>query len=95
MPNVGDRLSSVPTVHRAQTGCITAIDSKKEEILSRDSSLSRKSYASHENYQDLKDHTQSMKNYVAQHPLYEMLNTRRWGNIPVPVKDLFHMICDA
>ena len=86
---------SLPSVNRSHTGPITADERKKEDMLSRDSSLSRRSYASHEEYQDLNEHTESMKNYVAQHPLYDMLNTRRWGNIPVPVKDLFHMICDA
>ena len=36
-----------------------------------------------------------MNSYIKDHPLNEMLAISRWNNVPIPVKDLFKMVCDS
>ena len=65
------------------------------DMFSRDSSLSKQSFNSAANYNHYNDQTMHMNKYVNKHPLTELLNGMGWNNIPLPLKEMFHLLCDA
>ena len=64
-------------------------------MFSRDSSLSRYSYNSAANYNHYNDQDTHIGNYIQKHPLTELLSSRKWNNIPLPLKEMFYMLSDA
>ena len=36
-----------------------------------------------------------MRDYIQKHPLTEMMRQQSWNNIPLPVKEVIEMMCDA
>ena len=65
------------------------------DMFSRDSSLSRHSYASAANYNHYNDQEAHIGKYIKKHPLMELLESRKWNNIPLPLKEMFYMLSDA
>ena len=65
------------------------------DMFSRDSSMSRHSYNSAANYNHYNDQDAHIAKYIQKHPLMELLESRKWNNIPLPLKEMFYMMSDA
>ena len=57
--------------------------------------MSRRSYNSAANYKHYNDQEGHINKYIVRHPLTELLESRKWNNIPLPLKEMFYLICDA
>ena len=67
--------------------------------LSYDSDLSNESYTSADGYNGGKnarfDHSEHIAKYIESHPMTEMFEAQKWNNIPIVVKEVLKMMCDA
>ena len=67
--------------------------------LSMDSDLSVDSYTSADGYTGglhaRFDHSDHIAKYIESHPMTEMYEAQKWNNIPIVVKEVLKMMCDA
>lgn len=46
-------------------------------------------------FYDPEDPILGVKAYIREHPLTEVLLNQKWNNIPIPVRELAEMLCQA
>ena len=67
--------------------------------MSYDSDLSNESYTSADGYYGGKhpklDNTENIEKYIESHPMTEMFEAQKWNNIPLVVKEVLKIMCDA
>ena len=89
----------MPENSESGTGAGAFVFEESLPSLSYDSDLSNESYTSADNYYGNKnirsDQSEHIAKYIEGHPMTEMFEAQKWNNIPIVVKEVFKMMCEA